>query len=132
MPYPTNHQLAGLPHSMISAGILLAVAVAASHRATVRWDGCRYPAVEEAKEIVRELAYEAYPMWSDAHPDHGCPDRLDDLLEYMCPTHRKDPWGNAYRFYCGHDVPAGAHGVAAISVGEDGEARTSDDIRSWE
>ena len=84
-----------------------------------------------AKATVTKYAYEAYPSWSAAHPDKGCPDKLEDLNEYMNNKDIKDPWGGQYKMLCGQNLPAGAKGLAVSSPGEDGKEGTSDDIKSW-
>ena len=88
--------------------------------------------VEIARDTVRKYAYEAYPSWSAAHPDKACPERLEDLNEYMNNKDTKDPWGGQYRMMCGQNLPAGAKGLAVSSPGEDGKDGTSDDIKSWD
>jgi hypothetical protein len=70
-------------------------------------------------------------LWARAHQDKACPDKLEDLAEYMSKKETKDPWGNPYRFFCGQNLPAGAKGLAVMSAGEDGKEGTSDDIKSW-
>lgn len=88
--------------------------------------------VDIARATVKKYAFEAYPSWSAAHPDKSCPDKLEDLNEYMNNKDIKDPWGNPYKMYCGANLPAGAKGLAVQSSGEDGKDGTSDDIKSWE
>ena len=87
--------------------------------------------VDIAKATVQKYAFEAYPSWSAAHPDKSCPDKLEDLNEYMNNKDIKDPWGNNYIMYCGQNLPAGAKGLAVKSLGEDGKDGTSDDVFSW-
>lgn len=84
-----------------------------------------------AAATVKKYAYEAYPSWSAAHPDKGCPDKLEDLNEYMNNKDIKDPWGGTYKMLCGQNLPAGAKGLAVSSPGEDGKEGTADDIKSW-
>ncbi len=84
-----------------------------------------------AAATVKKYAYEAYPSWSAAHPDKGCPDKLEDLNEYMNNKDIKDPWGGMYKMYCGSSLPAGAKGLAVSSPGEDGKEDTADDVKSW-
>ena len=88
--------------------------------------------VDIARATVKKYAFEAYPSWSAAHPDKSCPDKLEDLNEYMNNKDIKDPWGNPYKMFCGANLPAGAKGLAVQSSGEDGKDNTSDDIKSWE
>lgn len=85
-----------------------------------------------ARLTVKKFADEAYPQWSTRHPDKSCPDKLEDLNEYMNSKDIKDPWGGLYKMMCGQSLPAGAKGIAVMSAGEDGKEGTSDDIKSWE
>ncbi|MFT3692150.1 MAG: prepilin-type N-terminal cleavage/methylation domain-containing protein [Kofleriaceae bacterium] len=91
--------------------------------------------VHIAEDTVKKYAYEAYPSWSQAHPDKSCPAALSDLNEYMNSKDTKDPWGNEYKMYCGASLPAGAKGLAVKSLGEngkeDGPAPQGDDVISW-
>jgi len=87
--------------------------------------------VHIAEDTVKKYAYEAYPSWSQAHPDKACPAVLTDLNEYMNNKDIKDPWGNDYTLFCGANLPAGAKGLAVMSNGEDGKNGTADDIKSW-
>ena len=89
--------------------------------------------VDIAKLTVQKFANEAFPQWARAHPDKGCPEKIEELSEYMDKKDTKDPWGNVYKFYCGQNLPAGAKGGFAVSSpGEDGKEGTPDDIKSWE
>ncbi len=88
--------------------------------------------VDIARATVKKFAYEAYPSWSASHPEKACPDKLEDLNEYMNGKDINDPWGNPYRMYCGQNLPPGAKGLAVTSAGEDGKEGTPDDIKSWE
>jgi hypothetical protein len=82
-----------------------------------------------ARIDVNTLANEAFPQWARSHPDKACPDRIDELFEYI-PGDRSDPWGRPYKMRC-KDLPPGAHGIAIFSAGEDGVEGTADDIKSW-
>ncbi|HTR50766.1 MAG TPA: hypothetical protein VMJ10_08680 [Kofleriaceae bacterium] len=84
-----------------------------------------------AEITVRELATEAYPMWSRDHASEECPRSLGDLASYRTDRDLRDPWGHEYRMYCGSNLPAGAIGFAVSSDGEDGIEGTADDIKSW-
>jgi hypothetical protein len=85
----------------------------------------------QAEDTAKKYAYEAYPSWSQAHPDKACPAELADLNEYMNNKDIKDPWGHDYLLFCGPNLPAGAKGLAVMSLGEDGKNGTADDIKSW-
>jgi general secretion pathway protein G len=85
-----------------------------------------------ARATVKKYAFEAYPSWAAAHPDKSCPDKLEDLNEYMNNKDIKDPWGFQYKMLCGPNLPAGAKGIAVTSPGEDGKEGTGDDVKSWE
>ena len=83
--------------------------------------------------LVRDYAFEAYPMWSAAHIEKACPDKLEELVTYL-DRHKEldDPWGHRYNMFCGQNLPAGARGLAVTSNGPDGQPNTADDIRSWD
>jgi hypothetical protein len=88
-----------------------------------------------AKMTVQKFAFEGFPMWSAAHPDKACPDKLADLSEYVGKgelSDLSDPWGHPYKSFCGQNLPAGARGFAVMSAGEDGTEGTADDVKSWE
>ncbi len=89
--------------------------------------------VDIAKMTTKDFTFKAFPLWQRAHSDKGCPDKLEDLSDYMDKKDTKDPWGNAYKMYCGQNIPAGVKGGFAVtSAGEDGKEGTEDDIKSWE
>jgi general secretion pathway protein G len=88
--------------------------------------------VDIARLTAKKFADEAFPTWSMAHPNKGCPDKLEDLSEYMNSEDIKDPWGNPYKMYCGSSLPPGAKGLAVMSIGEDGKEGTGDDVKSWD
>jgi hypothetical protein len=88
--------------------------------------------VDVAKSTVRKYAYEAFLQWGQAHPSKACPDKLDDLNEYMNDNKSTDPWGQNYKMMCGPNVPAGAKGIGIMSFGEDQKEGTADDIKSWD
>ncbi len=118
-------------------GLLLGAAVIASFALYMRDAGRTGDRFGEshvgiAKATVKKFAYEAYPSWSATHPEKACPDKLEDLNEYMNGNDVNDPWGNPYRMYCGQNLPPGAKGLAVTSAGEDGKEGTPDDIKSWE
>jgi general secretion pathway protein G len=85
-----------------------------------------------AKLTAKKYADEAYPSWSTANPSKSCPDKLEDLNEFMNSKDIKDPWGNPYKMLCGQNAPAGVKGMGIQSNGEDGKEGTTDDIKSWE
>jgi general secretion pathway protein G len=88
--------------------------------------------VDIATLTATKYANEAYPSWSQSNPNKSCPDKLEDLNEYMNNKDIKDPWGNPYKMLCGQSAPAGVKGMGIQSNGEDGKEGTSDDIKSWE
>lgn len=91
--------------------------------------------VDITKLKLKKYAYEAYPSWSAAHPDKGCPGNISELNEYMNDTSSNasnDAWGRPIKMMCGSNLPAGAHGIALSSSGEDGKDGTEDDLKSWE
>ena len=88
--------------------------------------------IEIATIAVRKYVDEAYPAWAAAHPDRGCPDKLEELQAFMNSKATTDPWGHRYALTCGSSAPATARGIAISSLGEDGKPATDDDIRSWD
>ena len=70
-------------------------------------------------------------MWSAAHLDRMCPERLADLLPYVKNGSESDLWGHPYVMQCGSNLPAGAKAIAIHSVGPDGKDGTADDVTSW-
>lgn len=87
---------------------------------------------------VKDYADSAYMMWQRNNQGKSCPQSLGELNEY---TNRKpkdgkpdisDSWGNDLIMMCGQNLPPGVRGIAVQSIGEDGKANTSDDIKSWE
>ena len=88
--------------------------------------------VDTTKLKLKKYAFEAYPSWSTAHPDKGCPEKLSDLNEYMNNDDSNDSWGHPIKMLCGTNLPPGARGIAVMSSGEDGKEGTADDLKSWE
>lgn len=85
-----------------------------------------------ASATVKKYAFEAYPSWAQANPSKSCPDKLEDLNEFMNNKDIKDPWGTPYKLYCGQTLPAGQKGLHVSSAGEDQKEGTADDVKSWE
>ena len=82
--------------------------------------------------VVGPRVMKLFGEWSQAHPDKSCPDKLEDLSQYMDSKDTKDPWGNPYKMFCGQNLPAGAKGgLAVMSSGPDGKDGTEDDVKSW-
>ena len=89
--------------------------------------------VDIARLTVTKFANEAFPQWSRSHPDKGCPEKIEDLSEYMDKKDTKDPWGTEYKMLCPPNLPPGVRtGIAIISSGEDKKEGTPDDLKSWE
>lgn len=88
--------------------------------------------VDIATATVKKYAFEAFPSWAAEHPDKSCPEKLEDLNEYMNNKDTKDPWGGQYKMFCGANLPAGAKGLAVMSPGEDAKEGTADDVKSWD
>ena len=89
--------------------------------------------VDIAKLTVAKFANEAFPQWSRSNPDKGCPEKIEQLSEYMDKKDTKDPWGNQYKMMCPPNLPPGVRtGIAILSNGEDGKEGTGDDIKSWD
>src|SRR3954470_12211919 len=88
--------------------------------------------VDITKLKLKKYAYEAYPSWSASHPDKACPGSITELNEYMNSNDSNDAWGRPIRMMCGTNMPAGAKGIALVSLGEDGKEGNEDDLKSWE
>jgi len=88
--------------------------------------------VDIAELTVKKYAYEAYGGWSQANPNKSCPEKLEDLNEFMNNKDIKDPWGTDYKMFCGPTLPPGAKGLAVMSAGEDQKEGTNDDLKSWD
>jgi hypothetical protein len=89
------------------------------------------PKVDLATVEVKKLAFEAFPQWAASHPSALCPEKIDELYEFMSEKGGTDPWGQPYRMYCGATLPPGARGLAISSSGPDRKEDTADDIKSW-
>lgn len=91
--------------------------------------------VDIAKFTAVKYSSEAYPSWSQAHPDKTCPGKLSELDEYMKPEDSLDPWGHRYVMLCGPNLPAGAKYLQVKSLGpngiDDGPPPQGDDVTSW-
>ena len=85
-----------------------------------------------ARATVTKFAHEAYPSWAQANPSKACPDKIEDLSEFMNSKDIKDPWGTPYKMMCGQNAPAGVKGLAVMSAGEDQKEGTADDVKSWD
>jgi general secretion pathway protein G len=86
-----------------------------------------------AKMTVDQYANSAFPQWQMKGSNKGCPDKLEDLGEFIDRKDTKDPWGNPYKMLCGPNLPPGVkNGIAIMSAGPDGKDGTEDDIKSWE
>ena len=88
--------------------------------------------VKTTKMKLTQYANTAFPQWSMSHPDKSCPDKLSDLSEYMNSNDENDAWGRPIKMMCGPSLPAGVHGLAVTSMGEDGKEGTDDDLKSWD
>src|SRR5688572_8275623 len=53
-----------------------------------------------AKLTVSKFANEAYPQWA-RNASKPCPDKLEDLSEYMDKKDVLDPWKAPYKMFCG-------------------------------
>jgi hypothetical protein len=85
---------------------------------------CSESKTDLAKATVKKYAFEAYPSWRAQHRSEACPERLDDLDEYMNNKDVTDPWDGVYEMSCSE------YGILVWTAGEDGRAGTGDDIRS--
>lgn len=88
--------------------------------------------IDTTKIKLNQYANEAYPQWSASNPGKSCPENLTELNEFMNSKDVNDSWGHPIKMMCGANLPAGARGLAVMSVGEDGKEGTADDLKSWE
>ena len=88
-----------------------------------------------ARATATKLVFEAYPMWrltswsGASWPSATCPGSLDALLAWMNNKDTLDPWGTAYRHWCGHSATLEPT-LHVVSAGPDREHHTDDDIGS--
>jgi len=94
-----------------------------------RWNEAR---IGTTRMKVNKYAVEAFTAWSVAHPEQRCPDQLAALSPYTNGGDMNDAWGQPLVMLCGGSLPAGARGIAVMSVGRDGRPGTADDLKSWE
>jgi hypothetical protein len=84
---------------------------------------------EHTRWIIKDYTESAFAMWKRNNRDRDCPDNLRELNEYMSDG-RIDNVADAWGYGLG--VSCDANGLRVWSIGEDGRANTSDDIRSWD
>ena len=83
---------------------------------------------ETARMTVQKMALQDFPRWSLSHHD-PCPRSLASLTG---SADNDDPWGTAYKMYCGSSAPTPEVAFGAASFGHDTIENTRDDIRSWD
>jgi len=88
--------------------------------------------VDIAKTATKQYAFDAYTQWSQAHPSKACPDKIEELSEFMNEKKSVDPWGSPYKMLCGPNAPAGVKPIGVMSFGEDQKEGTEDDVKSWD
>jgi prepilin-type N-terminal cleavage/methylation domain-containing protein len=95
------------------------------------WNAFNESKEDTQRAVVKQWA-DAYVMW--ARRNTGCPKSLDDLAQYVNKKDTNDVWGRPLQFFCGDSLPATARslGFAVMSVGQDGQPNTADDLKSWE
>lgn len=86
--------------------------------------GCVESKADIARATVKKYALEAYPLWRVQHPNAVCPERLEDLNEYMNNKTIRDEWDGVYEMSCSD------FGILVWTAAEDGQPGTADDIRS--
>lgn len=112
-------------------GIVTAIAIPAIARYMGSADAGGEPPVEKsdlASLLVRAYVEEAYPKWQADNPGKKCPAKLEELATYLggepgIPV-LTDPWGQSLVMQCDDK------GIVVLSIGEDGQAGTADDVRS--
>ncbi len=88
------------------------------------------PRRDHARALVRQVAFEAFPIWATRPSNAGTCPAPSQLAEYLGRRDLRDPWGRDLVVACS-DLPPGAAGIAVSSNGADGKPGTADDIRSW-
>src|SRR5215510_598529 len=63
---------------------------------------------------LEQYVNEAFPQWASNHPDKACPDKLEDLNEYMNSKDIKDGWGHPLKMLCGQGMPPGVKGLGVV------------------
>jgi hypothetical protein len=106
----------------VAAGIVLALgALLPTQRRLCGWHETK---LDIAKATVKKYVYEAYPSWSQLHPEQRCPRSLIELDEFTNSKLPLDPWGMPYVMYCS------TAGLVVMSTGDDRAFNTDDDIWS--
>jgi hypothetical protein len=90
------------------------------------------PRVEITLRNLHALAYEAFPLWRQAHPLDACPRTIEDLAAYANAEIRGPYAGDAtYIFTCDTArMPPGVHGIWIRDLGADEVLGTADDYTS--
>jgi len=81
---------------------------------------------------LHRLAYEAFPLWRQAHPLDTCPRTIEELASYT-NTDTRGPYGGDanYLFTCDPKLmPPGVTHIWMRDPGEDGIPNTADDFTS--
>jgi|RhiMetdeSRZDD1v2_1073273.scaffolds.fasta_scaffold1362185_2 prepilin-type N-terminal cleavage/methylation domain-containing protein len=88
--------------------------------------------IQEQK--VKKYVFEGFTSWAAKNPTKPCPGSLQEISDELGYKDSKDVWGREMQFFCGDSLPPAAarSGFAVLSLGEDGQQGTSDDIKSWD
>ena len=81
---------------------------------------------------LHRLAFEAFPVWKQAHPLDACPRTIEELADYT-NTEIRGPYGGSatYVYTCDTAaMPVGVHGIWIRDLGEDEVPGTADDFTS--
>jgi len=82
---------------------------------------------------VQGYANDVFAAWKKANPGKACPVSMTELGKAVADDALiTDEWGHDMVMICGGKLPAGANGIAIVSVGPDGKLDTDDDIKSYE
>jgi len=86
------------------------------------------------RAMVQKYVFEGYTQWSIHNPTKGCPASLAEIADELGYKDTKDGWGHELIMFCGDNLPPGAakDHFAVMSLGDDGQQNTKDDIKSWE
>jgi hypothetical protein len=102
----------------LAGGLVLAISPRITHGEPSQHD--------RAELWVKQLAFEAFPMWAVENHRDACPQAVTDLLPYAPHSDGRDPWGNPLELLCGPFY----RGAFVRSAGPDGRFDTADDITS--
>ena len=115
----------------VTAIAMIAVSVGVLGAAAVAYNAHEFRASpeERTQQLLRKLAYDAFPAWQESQGDTSCPTIRDLLVWTDLPRdHVRDDWGQPIEVRCGEPLPGSVHGLRLRSAGPDGMFGTDDDV----